>query len=280
MSSRRSSSSSRMKNTSRSIKSNRSNNKVIGRKLSHKQLCERIEQLESTIKQERVAAVEIELEARRLHALKTTNAMHAIRRKEIGDVQDSLKRQMYKKKPDPGYVTAYIVNKTYKKNGPAVDDDQDSDTRSITSDLSILETPRYPRKSSDITRYIDQVGKSTYKGTRHESFDNRRRRSDVTLAAENYLCATNSPITMPMGLKYGIKYDNLIQEGETLYKNQTYQRIDKMKGGKLVKNARQNELENGWRWNVCVLEWIILHPEPITTKKKLEKNFKMSVLCY
>ena len=280
MSSRRSSSSSRMKNTSRSIKSNRSNNKVIGRKLSHKQLCERIEQLESTINQERVAAVEIELEARRLHALKTTNAMHAIRRKEIGDVQDSLKRQMYKKKPDPGYVTAYIVNKTYKKNGPAVDDDQDSDTRSITSDLSILETPRYPRKSSDITRYIDQVGKSTYKGTRHESFDNRRRRSDVTLAAENYLCATNSPITMPMGLKYGIKYDNLIQEGETLYKNQTYQRIDKMKGGKLVKNARQNELENGWRWNVCVLEWIILHPEPITTKKKLEKNFKMSVLCY
>ena len=79
MSSRRSSSSSRMKNTSRSIKSNRSNNKVIGRKLSHKQLCERIEQLESTIKQERVAAVEIELEARRLHALKTTNAMHAIK---------------------------------------------------------------------------------------------------------------------------------------------------------------------------------------------------------
>ncbi len=54
-----------MKNTSRSIKSNRSNNKVIGRKLSHKQLCERIEQLESTINQERVAAVEIELEARR-----------------------------------------------------------------------------------------------------------------------------------------------------------------------------------------------------------------------
>ncbi len=266
MSSRRSSSSSRMKNTSRSIKSNRSNNKAIGRKLSHKQLCERIEQLESTINQERVAAVEIELEARRLHALKTTNAMHAIRRKEIGDVQDSLKRQMYKKKPDPGYVTAYIVNKTYKKSrGPAVDDDQDSDTRSITSDLSILETPRYPRKSSDITRYIDQVGKSTYKGTRHESFDNRRRRSDVTLAAENYLCATNSPITMPMGLKYGIKYDNLIQEGETLYKNQTYQRIDKMKGGKLVKNVRQNELENGWRWNVCVCVWIILHPEPITT---------------
>ena len=55
---------------------------------------------------------------------------------------------------------------------------------------------------------------------------------------------------MPTGLKYGIKYDNLVQEGETLYINQTYKRIEQLKSGKkgkAVKDERLNELENGWR---------------------------------
>ena len=72
----------------------------------------------------------------------------------------------------------------------------------------------------------------------------------MTLSAENYLCAIDSPVTMPTGLKFGIKYDDLVQEGETLYINQTYKRIEKLKSGKkgkVMKDERLNELENGWR---------------------------------
>ena len=158
-----------------------------------------------------------------------------------------LQKSSSKRNQDPGYVTTYLTRKSLGHTGF---DEDEFENRSITSELSILETPRYPRRASDITRHIDRVGKGTYKGTKHETFDNRRRRSDVTLSAENYLCAIGSPVTMPTGLKFGIKYDNLVQEGETLYINQTYKRIEQLKTGKkgkVMKDERLNELENGWR---------------------------------
>ena len=211
--------------------------------MSRVQLLQRLEKLESTIKKERVAAVNIELEARRLNAMKGTKERDDYRRNEKG----SFRKSRSKRNQDPGYVTTYLTRKGLGQTGF---DENEFENRSITSELSILETPRYPRRASDITRHIDQVGKGTYKGTRHETFDNRRRRSDVTLSTENYLCAIGSPVTMPTGLKYGIKYDNLVQEGETLYINQTYKRIEQLKSGKkgkVVKDEHLNELENGWR---------------------------------
>ena len=211
--------------------------------MSRVQLLQRLEKLESTIKNERVAAVNIELEARRLNAMKGTKERDDYRRNEKG----SFRKSRSKRNQDPGYVTTYLTRKGLGQTGF---DENEFENRSITSELSILETPRYPRRASDITRHIDQVGKGTYKGTRHETFDNRRRRSDVTLSTENYLCAIGSPVTMPTGLKYSIKYDNLVQEGETLYINQTYKRIEQLKSGKkgkAVKDERLNELENGWR---------------------------------
>ena len=122
--------------------------------MSRVQLLQRLEKLESTIKKERVAAVNIELEARRLNAMKGTKERDDYRRHEKG----RFRKSRSKRNQDPGYVITYP---TRKGLGQTRFDENEFENRSITSELSILETPRYPRRASDITRHIDQVGKGT-----------------------------------------------------------------------------------------------------------------------
>ena len=211
--------------------------------MSRVQLLQRLEKLESTIKKERVAAVNIELEARRLNAMKGMKERNDYRRNEKG----SFRKSRSKRNQDPGYVTTYLTRKGLGQTGF---DENEFENRSITSELSIWRRRGTLVVLLTLHAILIKLEKGTYKGTRHETFDNRRRRSDVTLSSENYLCAIGSPVTMPTGLKYGIKYDNLVQEGETLYINQTYKRIEQLKSGKkgkAVKDERLNELENGWR---------------------------------
>lgn len=200
------------------------------RNTSRLKMLERLESLERSIEKERDVAFNVEMERNRLRAVIKTNEHRA--RERNNPPPDSLttgRRSRGVHSVNPRDLEYEGIGRRRKEKFRMYREDG---TRSITSEVTELETPRYPRKTTDITRHIDAIARGgSLQGTKYERKDNRRVRTDVTLSAENYLCAKQSPNTVPINAKFGIKYDSLIMEAEVLHNSMAYHRLHKTSAG-------------------------------------------------
>ena len=201
-----------MSNTSKST-----GRSFSGSEWDRSQILSRLEALEKSIQAERTAALKVENESRRLAAVQKER----VRREKKSSSSSPITSE--RQSPTLAESRRQYYSRREKERM------SEWGTRSITSDVTELETPRFPRRTTDITRFIKQVGNSTLVGTSHHKKDNRRVRTDVTLAAESYLCATPSPLTVPLSATFGIKYDTLIQEAEQLHNSMAYHRMHKLR---------------------------------------------------